>query len=145
MAYVPERPTPGSSHGAYLETKDAVYHLISCLEGLLPRITSRRERREMFELMSRLERILIEIVLAEEFDEQFWSSGEIEAADPSLEDRLGHVPPNGGTEGRSASEGGLTRGSIQPNGEHEGEPSSGSNQADTQPDGNPDEGSSPGG
>lgn len=72
MAITPERPSPGGSHSAYLETKDAIYHLISCLEGLVPRITSRRERQEIFELISRLERILIEMVLAEELEDEFW-------------------------------------------------------------------------
>ena len=72
MAFVPERPSPGGSHSAYLETKDALYHLISCVEGLIPRITSRRERNEIFELVGRLERSLIELMLAEEFEQEMW-------------------------------------------------------------------------
>ena len=71
MAFVPERPSPGGSHSAYLETKDAIYHLMSCIEGLIPRITARRERREVFELLGRLERLVIEMMLVEEFDEEF--------------------------------------------------------------------------
>ena len=71
MAFVPERPAPGASHSAYLETKDAIYHLISCIEGLLPRITTRRERLEVFELMGRLETMLVDVMITEELDEAF--------------------------------------------------------------------------
>jgi hypothetical protein len=74
MAFVPERPSPGGPHGAYLETKDAIYHLMSCLDGLLPRITARRERREVIELVGRLERMILEVMLAEEFEEDIWGS-----------------------------------------------------------------------
>ena len=72
MAFGQERPSPGGSHSAYLETKDAVYQLIASLDGLFPRVTSRRERRELLELFGRLERIIIEIMLVEELEDEFW-------------------------------------------------------------------------
>jgi hypothetical protein len=86
MAFVPERPSPGGSHGAYLETKDAVYHLMSCLEGLVPRITNRRERTEVLELIGRLERMILDLMVAEEFEEGFWQSLPGAGDEPPFED-----------------------------------------------------------
>ncbi len=63
---MPDRPSAGGLHSAYLETRDALYHLISCLEGLVPTITSRRERRELFELLGRVERQILDLMIAEE-------------------------------------------------------------------------------
>ena len=93
MAFVPERPSPGSSHSAYLETKDAIYHMISCLEGLFPRVTARRERREILELISRLERIIIEIMLVEELEDDFWAPAPTAGDIPPQEDLPDQSPP----------------------------------------------------
>ena len=68
----PDGGSASSSRGAFLETKETVYHLISCLEGLVPRITGRRERIEIFELLGRLEGMVVEMIVSEEFDEELW-------------------------------------------------------------------------
>jgi len=94
MAFVPERPSPGGSHSAYLETKDAIYHMISCVEGLLPRVTSRRERRELLELVGRLERMIIEVMLVEELEDDFWTPAPAPADIPPQED----VPEGSGVD-----------------------------------------------
>jgi hypothetical protein len=72
VASFPEGPAPGGPHAAYLETKEAIYHLMACLEGLLPRITTRRERRDTFDLIGRLENMLLEAMIVEELDEEIW-------------------------------------------------------------------------
>lgn len=97
MSFVPERPSSGGSHSAYLETKDAIYHLISCLDGLVPRIVTRRERVEIFELISRLERVIIDLFLAEELEESVWGPP------------LGAPEAEAGTNGEAGGPGGEAR------------------------------------